>query len=257
MLGLDDPYSARAVEADWWAPPTGRPETLREIATLVKQGRTPYGQRSARGGRWQRDFAVKWLSQYKGFVAGWVCDQFRGTDIFKSRALYANTVAQALEPVRQDGVVTVETTQMTIRKRFTQSPLDRAPTDEGLGLRGLQILNLMRSTYRKALPYFIRPALCIEVEKLLRERFKADNNMEWEAVERLLLQGLTHHPVRRDMVTTLTLVRSDRENLKTWLVSRKATQTTLVHNLYVPPTTAEISAITGKIGSSRSTRTCA
>ena len=97
MLGLDDPYSAGAVEADWWAPPLGRPETLREVATHLKQGRTPYGQKSARGGRWQRAFAVKWLSQYKGFVAGWVCDAFGRLDVFKSRALYANPVAQALE----------------------------------------------------------------------------------------------------------------------------------------------------------------
>ena len=123
MLGLDDPYSAGAVEADWWAPPLGRPETLREVATHLKQGRTPYGQKSARGGRWQRAFAVKWLSQYKGFVAGWVCDAFGRLDVFKSRALYANPVAQALEPVQQNGTINVETTQMTIRKRFTQSPL--------------------------------------------------------------------------------------------------------------------------------------
>ena len=72
--------------------------------------------------------------------------------------------------------------------------------------------------------------------------------MEWEAVEQLLLKGLIHHPVRRDWETTLAQVRADREHLKTWLVSRKATQTTMVHNLYVPPTTPEIGAITGKIG---------
>ena len=72
--------------------------------------------------------------------------------------------------------------------------------------------------------------------------------MEWEAVEQLLLKGLIHHPVRRDWETTLTQVRADREHLKTWLVSRKATQTTMAHNLYVPPTTTEIQAITGKIG---------
>ena len=231
MLGLDDPYSAGAVEADWWAPPLGRPETLREVATLLKQGRTPYGQKSARGGRWQRSFAVKWLNQYKGFVAGWVCDAFGRQDVFKSRALYANPVAQALEPVRQNGTVNVETTQMTIRKRFTQSPLTGAAADEGLGLAGLQILNMMRGTYRRALPYFIRPALAIDVEKLLRERFKANPHMEWEAVEQLLLKGLIHHPVRRDWETTLTQVRADREHLKAWLVSRKATQTTMVHNL--------------------------
>ena len=115
----------------------------------------------------------------------------------------------------------------------------------------MQILNMMRGTYRRALPYFIRPALAIDVEKLLRERFKADPHMEWEAVEGLLLKGLIHHPVRRDWETTLTHrceVRADREHLKTWLVSRKATQTTMVHSLYVPPTTTEINAITGKIG---------
>ena len=84
MLGRDDPYSAGAVEADWWAPPLGRPETLREVATLLKQGRTPYGQKSARGGRWQRSFAVKWLNQYKGFVAGWVCDAFGRQDVFNN-----------------------------------------------------------------------------------------------------------------------------------------------------------------------------
>ena len=120
-------------------------------------------------------------------------------------------MAQALEPVQQNGTINVETTQMTIRKRFTQSPLAAATTDEGLGLAGLQILNMMRGTYRRALPYFIRPALAIDVEKLLRERFKANPHMEWEAVEQLLLKGLIHHPVRRDWETTLTQVRADRE----------------------------------------------
>ena len=201
---------------------------------------SPYGDATS--------WVVKWLSQYKGFVAGWVCDAFGRLDVFKSRALYANPVAQALEPVQQNGTINVETTQMTIRKRFTQSPLTGAAADEGLGLAGLQILNMMRGTYRRALPYFIRPALAIDVEKLLRERFKANPHMEWEAVEQLLLKGLIHHPIRRDWETTLTQVRADRENLKTWLVSRKATQTTMVHNLYAPPTSDEIHAITGKAG---------